>query len=201
MEDAYKELYEQFLNLKSLCLKQAALLHELSTALQKYQGATVPNGALSDVIPAFLEDRPHLQAATAQNPAEHSGIDCFSKNTGAFSDLLAEDISKLSVEWPFQKKENWDQAQPLLSRDSCMLQVSKHLLQTDRLGEDVPTRAMRTPAEGRTPLAGHCPGQCEGLLLSDVALQSHVCEFCQAVFPGDTTTRGEFLRHLYTHVT
>lgn len=41
----------------------------------------------------------------------------------------------------------------------------------------------------------------DGLMMSDIVLQSNVCEFCQAVFPGDTTTRGEFLRHLCTHVT
>ena len=40
-----------------------------------------------------------------------------------------------------------------------------------------------------------------GLLMSDVALQSHVCDFCQAVFPGNTTTKGEFIRHLHTHIT
>lgn len=50
-------------------------------------------------------------------------------------------------------------------------------------------------------LVSDFPSQPGGLLISDVALQSHVCEFCQAVFPGDTTTRGEFLRHLCTHVT
>lgn len=38
MEEAYNELYQQFLHLKSLCLRQAALLHQLSTAQQKQQG-------------------------------------------------------------------------------------------------------------------------------------------------------------------
>lgn len=38
MEEAYSELYQQFLRLRSLCLRQAALLHQLATALQKQQG-------------------------------------------------------------------------------------------------------------------------------------------------------------------
>lgn len=38
MEEAYRELYEQFVHLRSLCLRQAALLHQLTTALQKQQG-------------------------------------------------------------------------------------------------------------------------------------------------------------------
>lgn len=38
MEEAYKELYQQFLRLRSLCLRQAAMLHQLTTALQKHQG-------------------------------------------------------------------------------------------------------------------------------------------------------------------
>lgn len=35
MEEAYSELYQQFLQLRSLCLKQAALLHHLAKALQE----------------------------------------------------------------------------------------------------------------------------------------------------------------------
>lgn len=38
MEEAYSELYQEFLRLRSLCLRQAALLHQLATALQKQQG-------------------------------------------------------------------------------------------------------------------------------------------------------------------
>lgn len=38
MEEAYSELYKEFLRLRSLCLKQAALLHQLATALQEQQG-------------------------------------------------------------------------------------------------------------------------------------------------------------------
>lgn len=51
-----------------------------------------------------------------------------------------------------------------------------------------------------TNMADVFPSQADGILMSDVTLQSHVCDFCQAVFPGDTSTRGDFLQHLYTHI-
>lgn len=35
MEEAYSELYQQFLQLRSLCLRQAALLHQITETLQK----------------------------------------------------------------------------------------------------------------------------------------------------------------------
>lgn len=57
------------------------------------------------------------------------------------------------------------------------------------------------PVTDRLSLGGDFFCQASGALMSDVALQSHICDFCQAVFPGHTTTRGEFLRHLDTHVT
>ncbi|KAK6466864.1 TRAF family member-associated NF-kappa-B activator-like [Huso huso] len=43
--------------------------------------------------------------------------------------------------------------------------------------------------------------QLGGILLSNVTLNSQVCEFCQAVFPSETTTRGEYLRHITAHIT
>lgn len=37
MEEAYSELYQQFLHLRTLCLRQAALLHQLSKTLQEQE--------------------------------------------------------------------------------------------------------------------------------------------------------------------
>ncbi|KAG7238284.1 hypothetical protein INR49_030995 [Caranx melampygus] len=111
MEEAYNELYQEFLRLRSLCLRQAALLHQLTAALQKQQGAAaLPNGDLNDMM------------------------------------------------------------------SIAMLAADRPSLVTDFMS-----------------LSG-------GMLMSDVVLQSHVCDFCQAVFPRDSTTKGEFLRHLHTHV-
>uniref|UniRef100_A0A673BWY0 Uncharacterized protein n=1 Tax=Sphaeramia orbicularis TaxID=375764 RepID=A0A673BWY0_9TELE len=171
MEEAYTQLYQEFLRLRSLCLKQAALLHQLTTALQKQQGASVPNGELSDTmsipvqctpeIPTCLLEKPLPLAAAAHNPAAQCGVQCPSKNVGTFSDLLAQDMFKLCVD-----VHGKDDRKPDPNPSSLLFQDAS-----------------------------------DALLMSDIALQSHVCEFCQAVFPGDTTTRGEFLRHLYTHIT
>uniref|UniRef100_A0A8C8DT03 Uncharacterized protein n=1 Tax=Oryzias sinensis TaxID=183150 RepID=A0A8C8DT03_9TELE len=119
MEEAYQELYQQFLRLRSLCLKQAAMLHQLTTALQKHQGL------------------------------------CSCSPRGLFPDF------SLKI-W---RSSAWTQ---LITSDPY--------------------------------LVNECLSPSGGALLSEVALQSHVCEFCQAVFPGETSTRGDFLRHLHTHV-
>ncbi|XP_042352999.1 uncharacterized protein zgc:113184 isoform X2 [Plectropomus leopardus] len=208
MEEAYSELYEQFLRLRSLCLRQAALLHQLTTALQKQQGATLPNGDLSDMtsisiqctqeIPVSLHEEPQPLTATALNP--QCGINRLSRNVGTFSDLLAEDMSKLCVEGARQRKEDGAVEQtvvPLLSLDITRCQgASSSVSNNPRMEDHTVGPVTDSPCH-----AGHFPSQSDGLLMSDVALQSHVCDFCQAVFPGDSTTRGEFLRHLYTHVT
>lgn len=85
----------------------------------------------------------------------------------------------------------WRSKEPLQNSQKNLLQAA------DRSG-DTMFNAMGMPvSDSPSPVT---PSQSDGLLMSDVAFQSHVCEFCQAVFPGDTTTRGEFLRHLCTHV-
>ncbi|XP_070699872.1 uncharacterized protein [Pempheris klunzingeri] len=217
MEEAYSELYQQFLRLKSLCLRQAALLHQLTNALQKHQGDAVHNGDLGDMtsipvqctheIPVYLHESPLLLEATGTQ----RGGNCLCGNAGTFSDLLAEDMSRLCVDVPRQRKEDGTLEQkvaPLLGMDSSRCQgassnFSKNLWQVDHPG-DRPKHAVKTydvAAAGGPALVGDILSESGGRLMSDVALQSHICEFCQAVFPGDTTTRGEFLRHLYTHVT
>lgn len=44
MEEAYSELYQQFLHLRTLCLRQAALLHQLTKTLQeqKHSDSKIP---------------------------------------------------------------------------------------------------------------------------------------------------------------
>ncbi|KAI3370223.1 hypothetical protein L3Q82_025012 [Scortum barcoo] len=218
MEEAYSELYQQFLQLRSLCLRQAALLHQLSAALQKQQGGTVPNGDLGEMmsipiqctqkIPAYLHEKPQPLTARGHNSEAQCGISRLSRNAGTFSDLIAEDMSKLCVDVPCQRKEDGNLEQkvaPLKSLDPLRWQgassnVSKNPGRADHLSGDRTMHTVRMPATDGPSQFGGSLSQSDGMLLSDVALQSHVCEFCQAVFPGDTTTRGEFLRHLYTHV-
>ncbi|XP_028430989.1 uncharacterized protein zgc:113184 isoform X2 [Perca flavescens] len=135
MEEAYSELYQQFLCLRSLCLRQAALLHHLTTALKQQQGAIVPNGELSDMMsipiqytketPVYLHGRPQPLTVTARNPEAQCGVDHLSRNAGTFSDLLAEDMSKLFVDVPRQGMEDGTLEQmvaPPLSLDSTRCQ-------------------------------------------------------------------------------
>lgn len=44
MEEAYSELYKQYLHLRTLCLRQAALLHQLTKTLQdqKHPDSKIP---------------------------------------------------------------------------------------------------------------------------------------------------------------
>ncbi|XP_032370503.1 uncharacterized protein zgc:113184 isoform X2 [Etheostoma spectabile] len=217
MEEAYSELYQQFLCLRSLCLRQAALLHHLTTALKHQKGAIVPNGELSDMmsipiqctkeIPVCHNERTQPLTVTARNPEAQCGIDPFSwGNVGTFSDLLTEDMSKLCVDVPRQGKEVGKLEQkvaPLSSVDftRCQGACSNVSNTLERAAHRNGDWTKHTGSTGSASLVGDFLSQSGGLLMSDVALQSQVCEFCQAVFPGDTTTRGEFLRHLYTHVT
>lgn len=173
-------------------------------------------------IPEYLQEKPEPPSAKAHGPAAQYGVNGLLGNVGMFSDRLAMDMSKLCVGGARQIKENQDFEQnvaPLRSLDSLNLQeVSGNLSQADHLSGGRTALAARVGVFAvvlgflscsSRPLPSVCPqmplmdfpSQLDVLLMSDVALQSNVCEFCQAVFPGDTTTRGEFLRHLCTHIT
>ncbi|CAN9512304.1 unnamed protein product [Ophioblennius macclurei] len=223
MEEAYRELYQQFIHLRTLCMKQAAMLHQLTTALQNQQGASVPTADVSELMsipvqcsvtmPVYPHEVPQSVASNTQNPAEHCGIDGISKTVGIFSDLLAEDMSKLNMDSPCQRKKGMkaDPKSPFfftldtLKSHESFCGESKHQKPDLPCGERTLHRLQMPAADGPSPVGGGGGGgdfcQSGELLVSDVALQSHECEFCEAVFPGDSTTRGEFLRHLYTHIT
>ncbi|XP_017271312.1 uncharacterized protein zgc:113184 isoform X2 [Kryptolebias marmoratus] len=203
MEEAYNELYQQFLRLRSLCLKQAALLHQLTTALQQQQGASAFNGEVSDLIsiplqrshdiPSSLYEKPQPLRAGLPDPAEPCRVEHPSSTA-----LLAEDMSKLGVDVPYHRKQNENTEKissfKLTSDSSGYLGASFGKFKFEQNGS-VEDRVQYTPR------VGELLSQAGGALMSDVALHSHVCEFCQAVFPRDSTTKGEFLRHLCTHVT
>ncbi|XP_074531248.1 uncharacterized protein LOC141794715 [Halichoeres trimaculatus] len=233
MEEAYSELYQQYLRLRSLCLKQAALLHQLTAALQKQQGADhkqchtnahcdmtergapIPDRESGEratqvqstqETPVCLHEKPQQLTTSAHGPAAHCGIDGPHGHAGTFHDLLAKDMSKLCLDLPLQRKEDKNLEQniaPLLSVDSPGWQGAsfKTLDQAVHLGGDKTMLTKMMPLPGGSTLVDDFPCPSSGMLVSDVALQSHVCDFCQAVFPGNTTTRGEFLRHLHTHIT
>lgn len=139
-----------------------------------------------------------------------------------FSDLLTTDMSKLAVDRALQSSENQNLAQnvpPLRSlepfwcpggsgdskttlpaRVGTFLGPEFHLFCKNVHGSDGLLLSLR-PQGLSTNMVDIFSSQPDGMLMSDVALQSHICDFCQAVFPGDTSTRGDFLRHLYTHIT
>lgn len=110
-------------------------------------------------LPKYLLEKPQLLTATAHGPAAQCGADHLRRNVGTFSDLLAEDMSKLCVDGPHRRKENQEMVQnikPLLSLDSLKWQgapssVSKNALQADHHSRD---RTMYTARVGIYTLAG-----------------------------------------------
>lgn len=94
-------------------------------------GTALPNGERSDMTsipvqctqenPACLGKKPRAPAAAAPGPASQCGIELLTRNTGAFSSLLAEDMDKLSVNMPHQIMTNGlleHKATSVLSLDS-----------------------------------------------------------------------------------
>ena len=110
-------------------------------------------------IPACLHEKPQPLTVTAHNPAALCGVDRVSRNAGTFSDLLAEDMSKLCVDGPCQRKENRELMQnvaPLQSMDSSRWQgasssVSKNHPQADHPHGD---RTMHTVRVGGVFIVG-----------------------------------------------
>ncbi|XP_053724747.1 TRAF family member-associated NF-kappa-B activator isoform X2 [Synchiropus splendidus] len=152
MEEAYHDLFHQFMKLRSLCLRQAALLQQLTLSLQ--QKGEVPPAAAT-VLAQTGDEILKARAGVLQPPRN---ADCL---------------------------------------------VMPHLYM------NVPQRcqetATPTPSEEANPGRARMPGTEGGngsdlFLTSDLACQSHVCNFCQAVFPENSTTEGEFLRHLSSHL-
>ncbi|XP_061689398.1 uncharacterized protein zgc:113184 [Syngnathoides biaculeatus] len=191
MEAAYKELYQEFVRLRSLCLRQAALLHRLMTTLQEAKGAS--NG---DLTGNCIQEIPvHFQGNTisTHNPAAPSDLYAFLPNENT-THLLAEDMSKLSMKLSYGKA----QQKMSLGQDSL----------TNKFPCDAPSergshhqKSTKMSQSDRQLLGFDLPSLPGRLLMSDVTLQSNVCDFCQAVFPGYTTTKGEFLQHLHNHIT
>ncbi|XP_034388956.1 uncharacterized protein zgc:113184 isoform X2 [Cyclopterus lumpus] len=172
MEEAYSELYQQFLQLRALCLRQAALLHQLTTALQKRQGDAVPNGELIDMMSIPVQCTQEL------------AVSLHGMEDGPLEQMVTPLLS-----WDFM---GWQGASS---------SVSNHPGHTNHHSRDRTKHTVGMPSTDSPSLPRDLLNPSDELLMSDVVLQSHVCEFCQAVFPGDAATRGEFLRHLYTHVT
>lgn len=95
-------------------------------------------------LPTSLNVRPPQLTFTVRNTAPQRGVDRLSPNVGTFSNLLAEDMSKLCVDVPRHEMEDGPLEQmvaPLLSLDFMGWQgasssVSNHPGNTDHQSRD-----------------------------------------------------------------
>nr|XP_006629393.1 PREDICTED: uncharacterized protein LOC102691194 [Lepisosteus oculatus]XP_015199650.1 PREDICTED: uncharacterized protein LOC102691194 [Lepisosteus oculatus]XP_015199651.1 PREDICTED: uncharacterized protein LOC102691194 [Lepisosteus oculatus]XP_015199653.1 PREDICTED: uncharacterized protein LOC102691194 [Lepisosteus oculatus]XP_015199654.1 PREDICTED: uncharacterized protein LOC102691194 [Lepisosteus oculatus] len=250
MEEAYEELYQQFIRLRDICLQQAALLQRLTSAQGRPSASSTAPRADSGApasIPVQCTERerrliegpfPQTPAVAAVTTAPPPGQTrrC-SPGVGANGDdhcLLLERIPRLQLgtrqqagvpdptqlatvpHGPDGMGDNlmkrvtapsggagWSPQADEWAGPSQFYNATGALCSTEANTEDQQTRAERIskmPWMMSSFLDSDLLSR-GGLLLSEVTLNSQVCEFCQAVFPSDTTTRGEFLRHLTAHVT
>uniref|UniRef100_A0A8C2E0U3 Zgc:113184 n=1 Tax=Cyprinus carpio TaxID=7962 RepID=A0A8C2E0U3_CYPCA len=208
MEEAYAALYQEFVRLQSLCLKQAAIIQHLSDTIQRQQGlATAPTRnfekpcqcteerSAHQLLPAECYEHkalghptgPHILDPQPGNDLGHidRGLDKLRLNLDV-PDQKQADHDKAVFHYPVKTAENsaWDD----------LRRVEQHYYANQT------SQRLRRPWSSSF-LDSELVSQAGGLFMSEVMLQSQVCEFCHAVFPGHTSTRGEFLRHLTTHMT
>ncbi|XP_053509000.1 uncharacterized protein zgc:113184 isoform X1 [Ictalurus furcatus] len=227
MEEAYTALYQEFLRLQLLCLKQAEMLQHLTEALRRQQGvAPVFNGDFEDLysepvryrrdgLGTFTraEDQAHAahthkQVAHTHTPAAQtppptlppSGI----TGDSAVSPLAGA-LNRLHLE-PVQEKVEVDGA--AAASGWCETEersILDELRQVQQRWYSSQTPKLQQQQQQRRPwsssfLTSEMLSEAGGMVMSRITLHSQVCEFCHAVFPGHTTTRGDFLRHLTTHI-
>ncbi|XP_063072379.1 uncharacterized protein zgc:113184 [Engraulis encrasicolus] len=252
MEDAYMALYQEFLRLRSICQRQAAMLQHLTqcAALNTQPGATQlgPNGELdtqtSLPVPCTQTDLIQFYSGTHHPMAHHhlplhraaSGNAAY-RDDGVRTDLLTSGLDRLQLQDP--------QHQPLLAAPSgtCGPQhqsllggpsgtcaalepmgvtgrqssttrppevfsppkappsIIDDLKRAEQQWAEMNAARERRPWASSSFLESEWMSVSGGRAVSRVTLQSQVCEFCHAVFPGHTTTRGDFLRHLTSHIT
>uniref|UniRef100_A0A4W5NW37 Uncharacterized protein n=1 Tax=Hucho hucho TaxID=62062 RepID=A0A4W5NW37_9TELE len=213
MEEAYTELYREFLQLRLLCLKQAALLKKLTEKLRTQQGgATVPVGDPSVMASIPIKCTQKGSGALPAWP-ETPMVPTYNPGAmGSLTNLLAGDLGRLRLDFahPGTERKEVLKATPLVPLDLpggngelAPSSVSGDSKQAGRFwGDDMTRQMFRMPSACGSFLDSEFLSQTGGMMLmSEVALQSHVCDFCNAVFPGHTTTRGDFMCHLHTHIT
>ncbi|XP_036388112.1 uncharacterized protein zgc:113184 isoform X2 [Megalops cyprinoides] len=234
MEQAYSDLYREFLRLQSLCLKQAALLHQLTETLKRQQVASArvldPGAPVSIPAQCSEEQKHHTAACTHEvarllPPAGQSKACIPAGGDAPAADVLLGGMDRLQLSTarrggvrgtePPRPATLGPLAAHGLSRESAppsgsadLLQPEEHLraefyraMNDPNTGGNTTTQGRKAPWMFSSFLDSEMLSQGGGLLMSEVALHSQVCEFCQAVFPGNTTTLGEILRHLTTHIT
>lgn len=194
MEEAYTSLYQEFLHLQSLCLKQAAMLQHLSDIIQRQQvSSSAPN----------LEASPCQ--CTQSHPAEEpqklpTGSHCQTCNDFSQTENRLDKL-RSNLDLSDQKQGDTDKQVFQNSVRTVNNSAWQDLKKAEQCYNATQTSQQRRRPWSSSFLDSELVSQAGGLLMSGVTLQSQVCEFCHAVFPGHTSTRGEFLRHLTTHMT
>ncbi|XP_043108347.1 uncharacterized protein zgc:113184 [Puntigrus tetrazona] len=203
MEEAYAALYQEFVRLQSLCLKQAAIIQHLSDTLQRQQGLVRTPTVNFEKPCQFPEERsghrPH-PAEPREPLRDPNGPHILGFQTG--NDLghidTGLDKLRLNLDVPDQKQDSHDKAAFHDPAENSawddLRRVEQHYYANQT------SQRLRRPWSSSF-LDSELVSHAGGLFMSGVTLQSQVCEFCHAVFPGHTSTRGEFLRHLTTHMT
>ncbi|XP_050959920.1 uncharacterized protein zgc:113184 isoform X1 [Labeo rohita] len=207
MEEAYAALYQEFVRLQSLCLKQAAIIQHLSDTIQRQQGlATIPARNFEKPCQSIEENSGHLlhpKECHEQELRHPTGPHILDSQTGNDLSHIDRGLNQLhfNLDVPDQKQGNRDKAEfhnPVETTENSawddLRRVEQHYYANQT------SQRLRRPWSSSF-LDSELVSQAGGLFMSGVTLQSQVCEFCHAVFPGHTSTRGEFLRHLTTHMT
>lgn len=130
-------------------------------------------------IPTYFHEKPQPLAAAAHNPAAQRGLDYLSRHMGAFSNLLAEDMAKLSVGMP-QRKEDTElehKAAPLLTLDSLKVQEDsecKTPRKSSHHGTDMAVHALKVGVFTFTPQCPAC-GQGFSMIFLTNSLSCPLC--------------------------
>lgn len=202
MEEAYAALYQEFVRLQSLCLKQAAMLQHLSDALQRQQGsatASTRNFVNPCQCAGKNTDQPTQCHESQRRPTEANLLEPQTTNYLGEVDRGLDKLH-LNMDVPDQKQGVHDKAvfhNPVqLPASNAWDDLRKA---EEQYYENQTSQRLRRPWSSSF-LDSELLSLPGGLVMSKVTLQSQVCEFCDAVFPGHTTSRGAFLRHLTTHM-
>ncbi|TSU50015.1 TRAF family member-associated NF-kappa-B activator [Bagarius yarrelli] len=190
MEEAYTALYQEFLRLQLLCLKQAEMLQHLTEALRRQQDVSpVFNGHVEELHSELVQcrrDSLHLESVQKKEKVDGAAAGQCGKEERS----ILDELRQVEQCWHNSQRPQQQQQQP--QRNVYTAVFLRSLCGNAAVSPQRPWSSSFLTSEMLSDVGG--------MLMSRVTLQSRVCEFCHAVFPGHTTTRGEFLRHLTTHI-
>lgn len=194
MEEAYTALYQEFLRLQLLCMKQAAMLQHLTQLLRQQQGGTpTPNQGHEHLVSLPVHYRPDDLGTFIHHEPPASVAPSNPPCTIPTGDAVIGGMMRLQID-AVPENGAWGVNPPKHNSIMDELRQAEQRWYSSQL--EKPTQRPWSSSF----LNSEMLSEAGGMLMSRVTLQSRVCEFCHAVFPGHTTTRGEFLRHLTSHI-